>query len=378
MLKVFPAPHIDRASMSGEGGIGSHHEFTPSQFPPHLVAEAMNAMRDTAQDATPMDVRWSAPISSDEMQYVEDYVKSRYPQIYMERVVGMNLPRVSEEEDVDPQTGSPRGGSPSVRDALEKQRQISDQTRRTSMRGNGPPQKGASGGQHWLGRWAPSGTSLAEEPGLAQLNPSRLAEIMSDKTASMDASMSVTEIHARNRVLQRCGVDHAEYHIVFTATSQEALMLVAEAYPFHRHNVYMTALDDGADSIREFASFKEGKVIVAPIVWLDLRIAGSQLSTNFRRKSKSNPKGLFAYPVQAGGLKNSLHWVSEAQRNLWHVLLDASELVLDADSFDLGQHKPDYLVCVSPKIVGYPKRVTCLLIRRASQSPGPVKPGGRS
>ena len=42
-------------------------------------------------------------------------------------------------------------------------------------------------------------------------------------------------------------------------------------------------------------------------------------------------------------------------------------MVLDEEMFDLGQHKPDYLVCVSPKIVGYPTNVTCLLIRRSSQ-----------
>lgn len=248
-------------------------------------------------------------------------------------------------------------------------------------------------------------------------------EIMEDRTVSMDNSMSVTEIHARNRILQRCGVEQSEYHVVFTPGAKEALMLVGEAYPFCKHNVYMTALDEEWEvesqfgGISQFATFKvcppappspitsgveivsceicvqESKVIPAPLAWLDLRIAGSQLSTNFRRKSKSNPKvtppppyhstpsssthpltrprlplqGLFAYPVQAGGLKNSLHWVSEAQRNLWHVLLDASEVVLDEEMFDLGQHKPDYLVCVSPKIVGYPTSVTCLLIRRSSQ-----------
>ena len=144
-------------------------------------------------------------------------------------------------------------------------------------------------------------------------------EIMEDRTVSMDNSMSVTEIHARNRILQRCGVEQSEYHVVFTPGAKEALMLVGEAYPFCKHNVYMTALDEEWEvesqfgGISQFATFKvcppappspitsgveivsceicvqESKVIPAPLAWLDLRIAGSQLSTNFRRKSKSNP-----------------------------------------------------------------------------------------
>lgn len=298
------------------------------------------------------------------MRFVEDYVQSRYPDICMETVVGMNLSQVNEEDEGGDMS---QPGSPAVWDTLERQKA----SYKRGVWNNGATQRGP--GEHWKGRWAPSGSTLAEAPGKAKLNPSRLAEIMEDRTVSMDNSMSVTEIHARNRILQRCGVEQSEYHVVFTPGAKEALMLVGEAYPFCKHNVYMTALDEEWEvesqfgGISQFATFKESKVIPAPLAWLDLRIAGSQLSTNFRRKSKSNPKGLFAYPVQAGGLKNSLHWVSEAQRNLWHVLLDASEVVLDEEMFDLGQHKPDYLVCVSPKIVGYPTSVTCLLIRRSSQ-----------
>lgn len=37
---------------------------------------------------------------------------------------------------------------------------------------------------------------------------------------------------------------------------QEALMLVAEAYPFHKHNVYMTSLEESSDPISQFAAFK--------------------------------------------------------------------------------------------------------------------------
>ena len=48
-----------------------------------------------------MDVRWSAPISDNEMKYVEDYVKARYPAIYKECVVGISfsMPMLIEDSD---------------------------------------------------------------------------------------------------------------------------------------------------------------------------------------------------------------------------------------------------------------------------------------
>lgn len=114
-------------------------------------------------------------------------------------------------------------------------------------------------GQHWVARWGPSGASMAEEPGKALLDPSRLAvswcplshaqahyphccfplwflqEILAHNTVSvMDHSMSVTEIHARNKVMQSCGVNQEEYHIVFTASAKVSPF--PSSYPFQFHS----------------------------------------------------------------------------------------------------------------------------------------------
>nr|CAD1820201.1 unnamed protein product [Ananas comosus var. bracteatus] len=132
-----------------------------------------------------------------------------------------------------------------------------------------------------------------------------------------------TEIQARNRVLRHCGLTDDEYLVLFAPSHRDAMMLVGESYPFFRYNYYMTIIDEEADCIREFAMYKEAKVIAAPESWLDLRIKGSQLSQYFRRKCKHSPKGLFSYPAEVRG-KYSMHWVSEAHRNSWHVLLDAT------------------------------------------------------
>ncbi|KHN14113.1 hypothetical protein glysoja_033340 [Glycine soja] len=60
------------------------------------------------------------------------------------------------------------------------------------------------------------------------------------------------------------------------------------------------------------------------------------------------------------------HWVSEAQRNYWRVLLDASALVLGKGRLYLGLHRPDFLVCCLDNTHSNPSRITCLLVRTKS------------
>jgi hypothetical protein len=129
---------------------------------------------------------------------------------------------------------------------------------------------------------------------------------------------------------------------------------VGESYPFFRGSYYMSILEEEGDCIRAFAAYKEAKVIAAPESWLDLRIKGSQLSQYFRRKSKHSPKGLFAYPAAsssssqqqaAAAARYSLHWVSEARRNSWHVLLEATALTVGEGWLPLSLHRPDFVLC---------------------------------
>jgi hypothetical protein len=170
---------------------------------------------------------------------------------------------------------------------------------------------------------------------------------------------------------------------------------VGESYPFFRSSYYMSILEEGGDCVRAFAAYKEAKVIAAPESWLDLRIKGSQLSQYFRRKSKHAPKGLFAYPAvcsaasgygggdqqQQGAARYSLHWVSEAHRNAWHVLLDATALAVSEDRLPLSLHRPDFVLCTigdtavraqqQHPAASSAARVTCLLVRRRSFDTSP-------
>ena len=128
----------------------------------------------------------------------------------------------------------------------------------------------------------------------------------------------------------------------------------------------MSIIAEEVDYIREFATYKDSKVILAPESWLDLRIKGSQLSQYFRRKCKQSPKGLFSYPADVNGTRYSMHWVSEAHRNSWHVLLDATALVVGKDRMNLALHMPDFVLCSPDNAPANHSNITCLLVRKKS------------
>lgn len=286
-------------------------------IPAHIIAEAISTLHG-------LDLRWSGPITPTEMQYVEQYVLAKYPQ-YSNGLV---------EEKVSVDGITEESPEPSPKDK----------------------------------RKSPRGTFACNLPDLdkTQLEPSRLLDILTKKSSFPGSFISIPEIQARNRVLKHCGLPDDDYLLLFTPSYRDAMMLVGESYPFYRGNMYMTVIGEELDSIREFASFKESKVIVAPENWLDLRIKGSQLSQYFRRKCKHSPKGLFSYPAEVNGTRYSMHWVSEAHRNSWHVLLDASALVVGEDRLNLALHQPDFVLCSLENTHAHPSRITCLLVRRKS------------
>ncbi|XP_054807152.1 uncharacterized protein LOC129309565 [Prosopis cineraria] len=293
-------------------------------IPAHIIAEAMSIIRD-------IDLRWSGPITQKEIEYVEEYVLAKYPE-YAGLIEGDGIDLsnfIINEEPSEPLSDdrrkSPRGGF----------RESSPQFFGSNLR----------------------------ELDRTQLEPSRLLDILTKKSSFPGSFISIPEIQAHNKVLKHCGLPDDEYLVLFIPSYKDAMMLVGESYPFVKGSYYMTILKEEEDYIREFASFKESKVIPAPKTWLDLRISGSQLSQNFRRKCKISPKGLFSYPADVNG---TMHWVSEAHRNSWHVLLDASALVVGKDRLHLALHRPDFVVCSLENTHSNPSRITCLLVRKKS------------
>ncbi|KAJ6846285.1 uncharacterized protein M6B38_279580 [Iris pallida] len=265
----------------------------PREFiPPHIVAEAISTLHG-------LDLRWSGPITPSEMQYVEQYVLAKYPQY-----------------------------SHGLIDEADKNDLYAMYFNRNSAGGTSPDdpndKRRSPGGVNGAAS-SPSSTG-SSHPDLdkTQLEPSRLLDILTKKSSFPGSFISIPEIQARNRVLRHCGLSDDDYLVLFVPGYKDAMMLVGESYPFFRYNCYMTAINEKADCVKEFAAYKESKVISAPEAWLDLRIKGSQLSQYFRRKCKHSPRGLFSYPAEVRGTRYSMHWVSEAHRNSWHVLLDAT------------------------------------------------------
>ncbi|KAJ1275423.1 hypothetical protein BS78_05G134500 [Paspalum vaginatum] len=326
----------------------------PREFiPPHIIAEAISTLHG-------LDLRWSGPITPSERQYVEQYVMAMYPQYSH----GLIEDGSCDKDDLYSTYYSSTTTSPEA--GCERRRSPSPMA-------------------------SPSSAARPDMVDMVRLEPSRLLDMLTKKSSFPGSFISIPEIQARNRVLRHCGLTDDEYLVLFAPTPRDAMMLVGESYPFFRSSYYMSILEEDGDCIRAFAAYKEAKVIAAPETWLDLRIKGSQLSQYFRRKSKHAPKGLFAYPavspstsasstggsgggVQTQPARYSLHWVSEAHRNAWHVLLDATAFVVGEDRLTLSLHRPDFVLCTlgdtlraqAQQQQTAAARVTCLLVRRRS------------
>ncbi|XP_075524346.1 uncharacterized protein LOC142556749 [Primulina tabacum] len=299
-------------------------------IPAHIVAEAISTLHG-------LDLRWSGPITPAEMQYVEQYVIAKYPEYSNALVEG--------------------GEKTDLYDLCVKENltELQPDDKRKSPRGVVSRDS-----------FTPSlGSSLTDLEN-TQLEPSTLLSILTKKSSFLGSFISIPEIQARNKVLKHCGLPDEEYLVLFTQNYKDAMMLVGESYPFFKGNFYLTIIGEEADSVREFAIYKESRVILAPETWLNLRIKGSQMSHYFRRKCKSAPKGLFSYPAEVNGARHSMHWISEAHRNSWHVLLDATEVPVGEEHLNLALHRPDFVLCSLDNANSNSSKVTCLLVRRKS------------
>ncbi|KAJ4828552.1 hypothetical protein Tsubulata_003649 [Turnera subulata] len=298
-----------------------------SVIPAHLVAEAISTIRG-------LDLRWSGPITPSEMQYVRQYVLAKYPQYCNgiveegDTTIDLNNLCVNEESSV-----------------------TSPEDKRSSPKS--------------LGATPPFSRSFSDLD-KTQLEASRLLDIVTKKTSFQGNFMSIPEIQAQNRALRHCGLSEDDYLVIFMPNYKDAMVMIGESYPFFKGNYYMSIISEERDMIREFAASKESKVIPMPETWLDLRIKGSQLSQYFRRKCKHILKGLFSYPAVVNGTRYSMHWISEAHRNSWHVLLDATGLVFGEDRLALALHRPDFVLCTLDNTHGQPSKITCLLVRKLS------------
>jgi selenocysteine lyase/cysteine desulfurase len=161
------------------------------------------------------------------------------------------------------------------------------------------------------------------------------------------------ESYIRKRVMRYMNVNQAEYSMVFTMSVESAFKLLAESYPFLINNRLLTIYDYESEAVNGMvasARDKGAKIMTASFKWPSLRIVASDLKYKLRDKKKKKEqqaKGLFVFPVQSRftGAKYSYQWMSQAQANKWHVLLDASALgPKDMDSLGLSLFRPEFIV----------------------------------
>ncbi|GLJ29376.1 hypothetical protein SUGI_0579260 [Cryptomeria japonica] len=163
--------------------------------------------------------------------------------------------------------------------------------------------------------------------------------------------------------------------MVFTVSRGSAFRLLAESYPFQQNRRLLTMYDYESESVNwmaQTARSKGAKAASAWFRWPTLRLCSNELRKQLlhkKKKKKDSAVGLFVFPVQSRvtGAKYSYQWMSLAQQNDWHVLLDAGALgPKDMDSLGLSLFRPDFIISSFYKVFGSdPTGFGCLFIKKS-------------
>lgn len=167
-------------------------------------------------------------------------------------------------------------------------------------------------------------------------------------------------------------ISENDYSMVFTANRTSAFKLLAESYPFQSRRL-LTVYDYQSEAVEAMtnSSAKKGaEIMSAEFSWPRLRIQSAKLRKMVVNKKKRKERGLFVFPLHSRitGSRYPYLWMSVAQENGWHVLIDACALgPKDMDSFGLSLFRPDFLVCSFYKIFGEnPSGFGCLFVKKSA------------
>ncbi|MFS8010989.1 putative molybdenum cofactor sulfurtransferase [Helianthus anomalus] len=187
---------------------------------------------------------------------------------------------------------------------------------------------------------------------------------------------SKVEHDIKDRIMDYLKLPKNEYGLVFTVSRGSAFKLLAESYPFSTSKNLLTMFDHESQSVdwmAQTAKQKGAKVHSAWFKWPTLKPCSTHLRKqilNKKKCKKDSSKGLFVFPVQSRvtGAKYSYQWMSFAQQNNWHVLLDAGALgPLDMDSLGLSLFRPDFIITSFYRVFRYdPTGFGCLLIKKTA------------
>lgn len=179
----------------------------------------------------------------------------------------------------------------------------------------------------------------------------------------------------RKRITSFMNISEDEYSMVFTANQSSAFKLLAESYPFWSNRELLTVYDfenEAVEMMIDCSKQKGAKVMSAKFSWPKMSIHSKNLKKMVVSKRKNRKRGLFVFPLQSKmtGARYSYQWLSIAQENGWHVLLDATASgAKDMETLGLSFFRPDFLFCSFYKIFGEnPSGFGCLFVKKSSAS----------
>ncbi|XP_057423013.1 uncharacterized protein LOC130716961 [Lotus japonicus] len=180
----------------------------------------------------------------------------------------------------------------------------------------------------------------------------------------------------RRRIMGFLNISESDYFMVFTANRTSAFKHVADSYPFQSCKKLLTVYDYESEAVEAMTSCSEkrgARAMSAEFSWPRLRLQSTKLRKMIvSKKKKKKKRGLFVFPLHSRvtGARYPYLWMSTAQENGWHVLIDACALgPKDMDSFGLSLFRPDFLICSFYKVFGEnPSGFGCLFVKKTAIS----------
>ncbi|KAK9293218.1 hypothetical protein L1049_021207 [Liquidambar formosana] len=228
-------------------------------------------------------------------------------------------------------------------------------------------------------------SSSSSAPPLQLLSSPRYSDLpffgMSYKSVNLKTQLlhggqeSKLESAIKKRIMGFLNISENDYCMVFTANRTSAFKLLAESYPFQSSQKLLPVYDYESEAVEAMISSSEkrgAKVMSTEFSWPRLNIHSAKLKKMVvsKRRNKKKKKGLFVFPLQSRmtGARYPYLWMSIAQENRWHVLLDACALgPKDMDSFGLSLFRPDFLICSFYKVFGEnPSGFGCLFVKKST------------
>ncbi|KAE9614170.1 hypothetical protein Lal_00016844 [Lupinus albus] len=179
----------------------------------------------------------------------------------------------------------------------------------------------------------------------------------------------------RERIMAFMNVSEADYTLVFIANEVSAFKLVADSFQFQSNGDLLTVYDHNSEALDMMISSckKQGvRIDSAEFNWPNLGIEWRKLKKMIMSRREKKKRGLFVFPIHSRvtGTPYSYIWMSMAQENGWHVLLDLCAL-RPKEMYTLGMSmfKPDFMICSFYKVFGEnPSGFSCLFVKKSSVS----------